>query len=209
MRLNDLDFSISDFVVKKTANYINIRKECFENLDDDYYKTFKEYVDTLANGEVYCILAYDFPNSRLEKMYDNGEINDREILRDKSIEKSVKYYRVKHKNDSYRGLYYPIFTNKDDLCNYIDELIESGEIKHYTIFKKSIKTIYNDYVKNKTFNDKPVKGVVLNLYSDRVFLHGTLCRYINSDLKKEVWDEYLIKVGYYRTHKKKKEEEKN
>ena len=206
MRLNDLDFSISDFVVKKTANYINIRKECFENLDDDYYKTFKEYVDTLANGEVYCILAYDFPNSRLEKMYENGEINDREILRDCSINKSVKYYTVEHMKDSYRGLYYPIFTNKDDLCNYIEQLIDNKEISHYTILKKNIKQIYNEFVKNKTFEDRPVKGVVLNLYSDRVFLHGTLCRYINSGLKKEVWDEYLIKVGYYRTHKKKKEE---
>ena len=206
MRLNDLDFTISDFVVKKTANYINIRKECFENLDDDYYKTFKEYVDTLANGEVYCVLAYDFPNSKWEKQYDNGEINDRELLKDKAVIKTAKYYRVKHKNDSYRGLYYPIFTNKDDLCNYIEDSIESGEIKYYTIVKKTIKEIYNEYVKNKTFNDKPVKGVVLNLYSDRVFLHGTLCRYINSGLKNEVWDEYLIKVGYYRTHKKKKEE---
>ena len=205
MRLNDLDFSISDYVVKKTANYINVRSESFEDLDDDYYNTFKDYVDTLAHGEVYCVVAYGFPNSKMEKMYDNGEINDRQLLKDNSVKKSVKYYRVEHKNDSYRGFYYPIFTNKEDLCNYIEELLDKDDVKFYTIIKKSIKDIYNEFVKNKTKDDYPIKGVVLNLYSDRVFLHGTLCRYINSDLKKEVWDEYLIKVGYYRSHKKKKE----
>ena len=94
MRLNDLDFSISDYVVKKTANYINVRNECFEDLDDDYYKTFKDYVDTLAHGEVYCVVGYNFPNSRMEKLYDNGEINDRQILKDKSVKKSANYYKV-------------------------------------------------------------------------------------------------------------------
>ena len=74
------------------------------------------------------------------------------------------------------------------------------------ITNKSIKDIYNEFVKDNSFDEKPIKGVVLNFHTDRVFLHGTLCRYINSDLKKEVWDEYLIKVGYYRSHKKKKEE---
>lgn len=209
MRINDLDFSISDYVVKKTANYINVRSDSIQELDEKYYNTFKDYVDTLAHGEVYCVLCYDFPNTKMGKSYDNGEINDRQILKDANVKKSVKYYRVKHKNDSYRGLYYPIFTNKDDLCNYIDDLIENDEVKYYTILKKNIKEIYNEFVKNKTYNDSPIKGVVLNFLSDRVFLHGTLCRYINSDLKKEAWDEYLIKVGYYRNHKKKKEEEKN
>ena len=206
MRLNDLDFSISDYVVKKTANYINVRNECFEDLDDDYYKTFKDYVDTLAHGEVYCVVGYNFPNSRMEKLYDNGEINDRQILKDNSVKKSANYYKVKHKNDSYRGYYYPIFTNKDDLCSYVEELLDNDYVKYYTILKKSIKDIYNEFVKDNSFDEKPIKGVVLNFHTDRVFLHGTLCRYINSDLKKEVWDEYLIKVGYYRSHKKKKEE---
>lgn len=208
MRLDNLDFTISDYVVKKTANYINVRSESFEDLDEKYYNTFKEYIDTLAHGEVYCVIGFNFPNARIEKLYDCGELNDKQVIKDKTVEKNIKYYRVEHKKDNYRGLYYPIFTNKDDLCNYIEKLIDNGEMTEYTILKKPIKEIYNEYVKNKTFNDKPVKGVVLNLYSDRVFLHGTLCRYINSDLKKEVWDEYLIKVGYYRNHKKKKEEEK-
>ena len=206
MRINDLDFSISDYVVKKTANYINVRNDSIQDLDDKYYNTFRDYINTLAHGEVYCILTYEFSNPKMGKAYENGEINDREILKDNTVSKSVKYYRVKHKNDSYRGLYYPIFTNKDDLCNYIEELIDNGEIKYYTILKKNIKDIYNEYVKNKTHNDSPIKGVVLNFYTDRVFLHGALCRYINSGLKQEAWDEYLIRVGYYRTHKKKKEE---
>ena len=196
MRLDNLDFTISDYVVKKTANYVNVRKESFEKLDEDYYKTFKEYVDTLARGEVYCVVAFDFSDNKIQKLYDLGELNDKQILKANSVKKSIKYYKVKHKNDSYRGLYYPIFTNKDDLCNYIEELMENGEINEYTILKKSIKEIYNDYVKNINFNDKPIKGVVLNLYSDRIFLHGTLCRYINDDLNNELWDEYLIKVGY-------------
>lgn len=207
MRLDNLDFAISDYVVKKTANYINIRKESFEDLDEKYYNTFKEYVDTLAHGEVYCVVGFDFPNSKIGKLYDSGELNDKQILRDSTVGKNIKYYKVKHKNDSYRGLYYPIFTNRDDLCDYIDELLDDDEIKYYTIMKKSIKEIYNEFVKDKTYNEKPIKGVVLNLYSDRVFLHGTLCRYINSNLNKTVWDEYLIKVGYYRNHKKKKEAE--
>ena len=58
MRLNDLVFSISDYVVKKTANYTNLRSESFSNLDDNYYATLRDYVDTLATGEVYCVVGY-------------------------------------------------------------------------------------------------------------------------------------------------------
>ena len=208
MRLNDLVFSISDYVVKKTANYINLRSESFSNLDDNYYATLRDYVDTLATGEVYCIVGYEFPNAKMEKLYDNGEINDRQILKDNSINKNINCYRVKHLQDSYRGYYYPIFTNKEDLCKYVEELIDNEEIKHYTILKKSIKDIYNDYVKGKTYgaDGLSIKGVVLNLYTDRIFLHGTLCRYIDSNLNSNVWHEYLFKVGHYKIEKKKKEE---
>ncbi|MBP5445639.1 MAG: hypothetical protein J6Y28_05645 [Acholeplasmatales bacterium] len=211
MRLNDLDFSISDYVVKKTANYINLRNESFENLDDNYYNTLKDYVDTLATGEVYCVVGYDFPNSKMEKAYDNGEINDRQILRDNSVVKNYNCYRVKHLQDSYRGYYYPIFTNKDDLCRYIEELQGNEELEYYTILKRSIKDIYNEYVKGKIYgaDELKVKGVVLNLYTDRIFLHGTLCRYIDSNLNKNIWNEYLFKVGHYKIEKKKKEEKHN
>lgn len=211
MRLNDLDFSISDYVVKKTANYINVRSESFSNLDDNYYNTLKDYIDTLSHGEVYCVVAYGFPNVKMEKQYDGGEINDRQILKDNSVEKNINCYRVKHKNDSYRGYYYPIFTNKDDLLKYVEDLLDKDEITNYTILKKSIKDIYNEYVKNKIYgrDELPIKGVVLNLYSDKIFLHGTLCRYIDSNLNKDIWNEYLFKVGHYKIEKKKKEEIKN
>jgi hypothetical protein len=207
MRLNDLDFSISDYVVKKTANYISVRSELFSNLDDNYYNTLKDYIDTLSHGEVYCVVSYDFPNGKMEKQYDNGELNDRQILKDNTVKKEVKYYTVEHLQDDYRGLFYPIFTNKDDLCNYVEKLLENKEIKYYTILKKNIKQIYNEFVKNKFGEEnKPVKGVVLNLYSDRVFLHGTLCRYIDSNLSNTIWHEYLFKVGHYKIEKKEKEE---
>ena len=208
MRLNDLDFHVSDYVVKKTANYINLRSESFSNLDDNYYATLRDYIDTLAHGEVYCVVSYDFPNSKLEKLYDNGELNDRQILKDNTITKNINCYRVKHLQDSYRGYYYPIFTNKDDLCKYVDELMDKEDVVHYSILKKSIKDIYNDYVKGKVFgaDELPIKGVVLNLYTDRVFLHGTLCRYIDSNLSNTIWHEYLFKVGHYKIEKKKKEE---
>ena len=207
MRLNDLDFSISDCVVKKTANYINLRSESFSNLDDNYYNTLRDYIDTLANGEVYCVVGYEFSNSKMEKQYEKGELSDRVILRDNSVNKKINCYRVKHLQDSYRGYYYPIFTNKDDLCKYVEELIDNDEIEYYTILKKSIKDIYNEYVKGKIYgaDELAIKGVVLNLYSDRVFLHGTLCRYIDSNLKNNVWNEYLFKVGHYKIEKKKAE----
>ena len=209
MRLNDLDFQVSEYVVKKTQNYINVRNESFSNLDDNYYNTLKDYIETLSNGEVYCVVNYGFPNQKMEKQYDGGEINDRQLLKDNSVEKTINCYRVKHKNDSYRGYYYPIFTNKEDLHKYIEELLDNEEISNYTILKKSIKDIYNEYVKGKIYgkDELKIKGVVLNLYSDKIFLHGTLCRYIDSNLNKDIWNEYLFKVGHYKVDKKKKEEE--
>ncbi|MBP5408150.1 MAG: hypothetical protein J6Y42_03325, partial [Bacilli bacterium] len=69
MRLNNLDFTISDYVVKKTANYINVRNESFSNLDDNYYNTLKDYIETLSRGEVYCVVNYEFPNKYMEKQY--------------------------------------------------------------------------------------------------------------------------------------------
>ena len=204
MRLNDLDFHVSDCVVKKTANYINLRSESFSNLDDNYYNTLKDYIDTLATGEVYCVVAINFPNAKMSKAYNNGELNDKQILRDQSISKDINCYRVKHLQDSYRGYYYPIFTKKDDLCKYVEELLDKDEIEHYTILKKSIKDIYNEYVKNRIYgaDELPVKGVVLNLYSDKVFIHGTLCRYIDKNLSNDIWHEYLFKVGHYKIEKK-------
>ena len=76
MRLNDLDFTISDYVVKKTANYINVRSESFSDLDDDYYNTFRDYIDTLAHGEVYCVVACDFPNAKME-VVSSSEMQER------------------------------------------------------------------------------------------------------------------------------------
>ena len=38
--------------------------------------------------------------------------------------------------------------------------------------------------------------------SDKVFIHGTLCRYIDKNLSNDIWHEYLFKVGHYKIEKK-------